>query len=75
MSGKETNDIYTMESEVPFADCEVMKENVPEFTGMEKQLEDPQIFAFMGNKITKDSSPKSLQHTPLAPKNKNIGPS
>ena len=72
----ESEDTQTMEGEALVADCEIMKENLTEFTGTEKQLDDSQIFAFLGGKSTNESSPSSFPRTPLAPKNNRItGPS
>jgi len=36
----ESEDTQTMEGEALVADCEIMKENLTEFTGTEKQLDD-----------------------------------
>ena len=71
---KEREDSHNMESEIPLTDSTVMKENIPEFTGMETQNQEQQVFAFVGGKSVSDSTQGKSQRTPLAPRNKNIGP-
>jgi len=73
-SNKERDESQNMESEFPSTDSIVMKENIPQFTGMETQSQEQQVFAFVGGLSVNDSSQGKLQRTPLAPRNKNIGP-